>query len=385
MKPLRVVFVTRRFWPLVGGAHESLGLLAGELARRGADCRVVTIRWQADWPESIEHHGVKVHRLPRPTPGLWGSWRHARRLRAWLSAHCPGAWTICVSGMRHEAAAVLRAAHRRQWRVVLRPAGAGLTGDCHWQLEAAGGRRLKRICLSADAFIAPTRACENELIAAGYPRGRISFAPCGVPQAEPATAAARQAARQVLGQAHPALAVTGDSLIAAYTGRIVEGKGLDYLIDAWRPIVSRWPASRLWLIGEGALTGPLEEQVRRLGMASSIALPGAFDSVDDVLAAADLYVSPAIDTGTGLGLLGAMAAGLPVVASDVPGHQEFVSHGQQGDLCAAGDAAALAQAISRLWEDAAALANMGQAARQRAQAEFNLQAMADRYGQLLTQ
>lgn len=382
MKKPRVVFVTRRFWPLVGGAHASLGLLASELARRGAECRIVTIRWQPDWPAVIDHHGVPVYRLLRPRTGRWGDWFHARRLQHWLRENCPGPWTVCVSGLRQEAAAVLRAARGRDWRVVLRSEGAGLTGDCHIQLDAPGGRKIKRTCMQADAFIAPTRACETELIAAGYPRGRIHHVPSGVPLFEETTAAVRKAARQVLATAHPALSAPEDAPLAVYTGRLEAERGLDYLIAAWPGVVARWPQARLWLIGEGPAAKSLAEQVRGLGLAGAIAMPGAFDSVDDVLAAADLYVAPAIDTGTSLGLLSAMAAGLPTVATDLPGHQEFVDHEIQGLLTPARDPAALGAALLRLLADRDFAQKLGERAREQARAEYSLERMVERHAEL---
>lgn len=377
-----MVFLTRRFWPLVGGADTSLALLASALQRRGAECRIATIRWQPDWPAVIDHHGVPVHRLPKPAAGRWGAWLHARRLQHWLSEQCPGLATICVSGLRHDAATAVRMARRRPWRVVLRSERAGLTGDCRWQLDAPGGRRTKRLCMKADTLLAPTKACENELIAAGYPRGRIHHAPCGVPAQEQTTAEARQAARRVLASAHPALGVLSDSPVAACTVRLEPEQGLEFLLESWRTILARWPHAKLWLVGEGSLAKSLSVSISKLGLGGSVVLPGAFDNLDDVLAAVDVHISPAIDTGTGFSLLSAMAAGLPIVATDLPGHQEFVAHGRQGLLTPAEDAAALGGAISQLFADEPMRAALGQAARARVQADFTLESMVDRFWNL---
>jgi glycosyltransferase involved in cell wall biosynthesis len=371
--------VTRRFWPLVGGEQAAVSLLAAGLAARGAACTILTYRWRPDWPPQIEHRGIRVVRLPLAGFGAWGALREMQALARWLRRNRATFDLACVSGLRHDACAALWAGQRRRFPVVLRPAGCGLTGDCHWQLDARCGYRIKRMCMRADAFVSPTSAIHRELIAAGYPRDRLRHIPCGVPPAEPRTEVGRHAARLTLSQAHPALGSTENSPIAVYTGRLHPAKGLEHLVAAWPIVLARQPQARLWLVGEGPEAAALNERVRARGLAASIILPGAFDPVDDFLAAADLYVQPAIEDGTNLGLLEALAAGLPVVASDLPGHRDLIEHLTTGLLVPAEQPDALAAAILRALENRGEAAARAEAARQRTAREFTVDRMVEEH------
>jgi len=63
-----------------------------------------------------------------------------------------------------------------------------------------------------------------------------------------------------------------------------------------------------------------------------VVLVGVFDQVEELLAAADLFLRPTAEAGTGLAVLEAMAAGLPVVASPISGHTEWIADSRNGLL-----------------------------------------------------
>ena len=105
-----------------------------------------------------------------------------------------------------------------------------------------------------------------------------------------------------------------------------------------KPIARRRPDARLWLVGEGSLRSALRRRIEGLNLGGRVVLVGVFDQVDELLAAADLFVRPTLEAGTSLALLEAMAAGLPVVASDIPGHREWIADGRDGLLAPLDDA-----------------------------------------------
>jgi glycosyltransferase involved in cell wall biosynthesis len=377
VKPLRLLVVTPRFWPLVAGPHRGLERLAAELRRAGHQVTVLTLRWQPEWPADVQHEGVRIVRLPLPTRGAWGTWRHMRRLARWALRHRGRFDLAYVCRLRHEAYAMLRVAQRAGLAVVLRAERAGPEGDCFWQLDARCGRRIKRACFQADAFVAPARGIERELIAAGYARDRIHYLPSGAPLPEGRSPLRGAAARAGLARAQPALAVAEGTPLAVWTGRMERSAGLAHLVRSWAAVVRERPGAKLWLVGDGPVSAELAEQIHRERLAGSVSLAGAFDSVDDVLQAADVYVCPTTDEGPCLGLLEALAAGLPVVASDIPGHAGFAEHEQHALLVPDGDPPALAAAVLRVMNNPALARRLGEAARTRVGREFTVEQMVE--------
>ena len=376
MSLLRVVLITQRFWPLMGRGANVMANLAVELASRHVEVTLLTARRHRRWPAEIAYHGVPVVRLPDPPGRRPDTTRYLRSLPGWLSRNQDRYDLVCVSTLRRDALAALRAVPRGV-PVVLRAERAGRFGDCLWQLEAKGGRRIKEQCMKADALIGPSRAIERELTAAGYARDRVHYLPNGVPTRPPPNAARKTAARDVLAEANPSLRMPPDAPLGIYTGRLDEAKGLGDLVAAWRQVVAGRPDARLWLAGEGPCQRALEAQIVDLDLLGRVFLAGVFDSVDELLAAADLFVMPSREEGPPLALLEAMSAGLPIVATDIPGNRELVTDGQHARLVPGQDVAALSAAIQHLLDAPDPAARLGAAARQRAASRFSLAGMAD--------
>ena len=106
-------------------------------------------------------------------------------------------------------------------------------------------------------------------------------------------------------------------------------------------------------------------------------LAGSRGDVPDLLARADVFVLASRSEGAPISILEAMAAGLPVVASDVGGVGELVVDGATGLLVPAGDPAALAAALERLLADPELRRRLGAAGRERARERFDLRAARD--------
>jgi glycosyltransferase involved in cell wall biosynthesis len=319
-------------------------------------------------------------RLGPPPKGTWATWRYTRAIRRWLAEHEGQYDLVYVFGLRHEAYAALRAVGDRV-PVVLRPEQSGPRGDCFWQLDAPGGRRIKRECMKAAALVGATPLQEAELQAAGYPRPRIHYVPLGVP-IPPARAPGTKAdAREVLTKAQKALELPRWAPLILYVGRLARGRGLEPLLDAVSGVAARRTNARLWLVGAGPMERTLHRRAESLGIGARVVTPGVFDEIDGPLAAADLFVQPAPEDGTPLALVEAMAAGLPIVATDVPGHRALLTHEETALLVPPADATALGAAIGRLLRETGLGPRLGAAARRRAEAEFSL---ANSVGQHLT-
>lgn len=138
-----------------------------------------------------------------------------------------------------------------------------------------------------------------------------------------------------------------------FVGRLERRKGLEPLIRAFTRLKSDRPDLRLLVVGNGperarceAMLPPrLRQDVTFLGRIDDEDLPRAY-------ATADLYVAPALGGESfGIVLLEAMAAGRPLVASDIPGYRSVATDGRQGRLVPPGDPVALADAIAALLDN----------------------------------
>lgn len=381
MNPLRLVLISRRFWPLVDRGASVMANLASELVVRAADVTLLTARWQSGWPPEVTVRDVPVVRVARP-PGRWRDTnRYMRSIARWLRRNRGRFDLVCVSRLRCEAYAALKAVGR-EVPVVLRAESAGRLGDCVWQLEASGGRRIKQECMKAGALVGPSRAIERELIAAGYPRDRVHYLPNGVPTAPAGSRARKAAARAALVGANPSLRMADGAPLAVSIGRLDEAKELGYLVAAWQKVVAVHPDARLWLVGEGPHRKRLEDQIVDLDLLGRVFLAGMYDSVEELLAAADLFVLPSREEGPSLALLEAMGAGLPVVTTDVAGNRELVTDGVNGLLVPNRDVEALGTAVLRLWNEPDRAARLATAGRDLVEARFSLARMVDAHLEL---
>jgi glycosyltransferase involved in cell wall biosynthesis len=133
----------------------------------------------------------------------------------------------------------------------------------------------------------------------------------------------------------------------------------------------------LVLVGSGGELERSRRLVSASGLADRVIFTGFVDDPVRVQAALDLYVAASRKEGLPLAVLEAMAAGLAVVATDVPGHRDVVVPGETGLLVAPEDPAELAEAVATLLSDPALRKSLGQAGRERVRREFGLGAMVD--------
>jgi glycosyltransferase involved in cell wall biosynthesis len=170
-----------------------------------------------------------------------------------------------------------------------------------------------------------------------------------------------------------------DELVIGVTSRLAPLKGLEFLIAAMPEVVSRFPTARAVIAGDGPLEAALRRQARAAGVEAAVLFPGFVREVPSFLAACDVFTLPSLREGLSVSVVEAMAAGLPVVGTDIPGTREQIRHGVTGLLAPGGDRAALAGALVRLLADADLRARLGANARREAQARFSESMMVARH------
>ncbi|MGH7632266.1 MAG: glycosyltransferase, partial [Gemmatimonadaceae bacterium] len=177
------------------------------------------------------------------------------------------------------------------------------------------------------------------------------------------------------------LGVGDDELLIVAIGNLYPVKGHSVLLRALAEL-PRGASAESWhlaIAGRGGEESALRALARESGLEQQVHLLGFRSDVPDILAAADVFVMPSLSEGLPLALVEAMAASLPVIASDVGGIPEVAVRDAEALFVAPGDARALAAALARLLRDSALRASLGAAAHGRAVRDFGLDRMGDAY------
>jgi glycosyltransferase involved in cell wall biosynthesis len=170
----------------------------------------------------------------------------------------------------------------------------------------------------------------------------------------------------------------GDGQLVGTITRLVWKRGHEELLRAAALVNRSEPGARLVVVGDGPLRPTLEGQARELGLGGAVRFLGAVPRAARLLPHLDVFVLSSVWEGMSNGLLEAMAAGRPVVATRVGGNPECVVDGESGLLVPPRDPEAMAAAIVRLLREPELARRLGQAARRRVEAEFTLPRMVQR-------
>ncbi len=191
-----------------------------------------------------------------------------------------------------------------------------------------------------DRYIALTAFARSKIIKGGIAESKIVVKPNFVPD--------------------PPAAGSGAGGYAVFVGRLLEGKGAQTLVHAWRQL----PMNRLRIVGDGALRPELEAQARRDGL--NIEFTGRLDrpAVLQAIADAQFLIIPSVwYEGFPMVIAESFACGTPVVASRIGSLQELVEDGATGTQFTPGDPSDLARAVRRLLDDPQRLRHMRVGAR----------------------
>lgn len=216
-----------------------------------------------------------------------------------------------------------------------------------------------------DRFVAVSRQNLSYFVRRGIaPRGKFRLIYNGVDPGR-FSGTDKLAAKEALGL--PQGPVVGT--VAA----LVPVKGLEYFLEAARSVSSEVPRTAFVIAGGGVLEETLRKMAKDLGL--DVRFLGPRKDVPLVLSALDVFVLPSLSEGMGLSIMEAMAAGLPVVATEVGGVPELVVDGSTGILVPPKDPDALAEAILECIREKGRAEEMGRRGRERVRASFPLSRM----------
>ena len=165
-------------------------------------------------------------------------------------------------------------------------------------------------------------------------------------------------------------------------GRLHRNKGYDILLDAAALLRDRGVDFSLTLAGDGPERAALERQVATLNLADRVAFPGWVAQSADALNAMDLFVLSSRVEPFGLVVIEAMAAGVPIVSTDIGGPRDILGGGRLGRLVPAGSAEALTDGIMAALADPAAL-ETARLAQAEALSRYSMDAGGQRIAQAL--
>jgi len=318
---MRLAFLLFQYSPH-GGLQRDFRRLVAELAQRGHQCRIYCIVWQG---EALE--GVEIRRVPATAIGTH---RRSQRFHAWVRADLARDAVDGVIGFHAMSGLDIYYA----------------TASCYQDetLRERGplyGRsaRHRHFATWEAAVFAPGGATQVLLLSAsqrdGYlqhyhtPPQRMHLLPAGVAldtRTPPHAAERRKAIRNKLG-------VEAQELTLLFVASRFFSKGLDRAFTALAHLRSAQPSvkSRLLVAGQDK-SRRFQRLARRMDIADGVEFLGGREDVGDLMLGADLLMHPARTEAAGTVLLEALAAGLPVVATEVCGYAQHVKAARAGIL-----------------------------------------------------
>ena len=220
-----------------------------------------------------------------------------------------------------------------------------------------------------DKVTAHCRDTARKTFILGKRRRDIPVLPPGYADHNPPVPASRRKETRI------ASGIAEDEVLLLNAARLAPEKAQDQLLRSFRIIHDRFPETRLWIKGVGLekVEHKLQMMIRELNLESCVSLGGFEEDFWTLLHTADIMVHPSHTEGIPLSIMGAMAAGLPIVVSDVGGIAEVVEHGRSGMLVPENDETGFANTVIKLLEDRDFAASLGKAAKQAVANEHSIQ------------
>lgn len=343
---MKIILFTARFRPEGMGGTEVLAYhLAKGLAQNGHEVLVLASGGK-QLPAGRMPEGFSVERIPYPRIPFFGMLVFLLRAPWRMRKFRPDV-VHCLS-VNMGISAMLSGLPYTVWCVGLDVNGA-------WKFK---GILLPMVLGKAAAVASLTVDMKNKV--QRFCRQEITLVPSGVDVSR--FGGLEKSAMRVRHE------IPADRPVIVFVNRLVDGKGVEHLLAAMELLTSHIPHALLLLVGEGDRRGALQRAAKNLVAADCVRFLGAVphDQVPEYLAAADAFVLPSFSEGMPVSLVEAIAAGLPVVASNIPGIAEVVADTANALLVPPGEAEALAEALAKVLENKEAARAMGDANREKA-------------------
>jgi glycosyltransferase involved in cell wall biosynthesis len=374
---MNVVMISYYYLPEYSGAAKQMGRLIDQLAPFGVKFTVVSAQLDPDWALSERIGNTRIIRIPpgrkRSILSFW------RGIATTLFALRSETDLVLLNGLKPAHGFAAWIAHRLKIPSIGRLSIA--ESDISFQQQGRLFGRLNFWFLShADHFIAISSVLKKELVRQGLSAERCHTIVNGVDTRlfPPVSGSSRSASRGKIG--------IGDEIVILFVGVIDYRKGVDILLQAFQPIATRYPKTKLLLVGpknrddaKAGYYGKIKSLVVDLAIGDRVDFRPYADDVAAYYHAADIFVLPSRQEGMANVVLEAMACGTPVIATRISGTEDIIQDDSQGVRIAVEAVAELTQAMASLIDHPEKRASMGQRAVARIESTFNLKRTAQSY------
>lgn len=248
----------------------------------------------------------------------------------------------------------------------------GIVRTRHISAPVTDNAMTRWLYTKATAHIATTGESLRQMLAQdnGFPLENITSVPTGIDPQKFAPPADKRAVRAELG-------LESDAYYVGIVATLRSWKGHQYLLEAFAQAAR--PDWRLLIVGDGPQRDALQQRVIELGIQDKTTFTGQQDNPERWLQVLDVFCLPSYaNEGVPQAILQAMLTCLPIVTTPVGAIAEAVEDGASALIVPPRDSAALRDGLLRLADNSALAAQLGAAARLRAQEKFSREAMLDR-------
>lgn len=350
-----------------GGAEKQMVLLACGLRDLGIDVHVCTLTRGGPLAAELTKSQIPVHAIEKRWKFDPSAWWRLRCLIQRLAPTLVHTWIFAANSYgRH-------AAHSGGVKYLI--AGERCVDPWKRGYEFWIDRQLshftQRIATNSSGVV-------EFYTAHGIPRDKFTVIPNGIPQVDLPSLNTRTDFLQ-------SLDLPSDTLLVGAVGRLWPQKRYKDLIWAAELLKSARDDVHFLIIGEGPQRWRLERFIRQIELGDRMHLLGERQDVPQILRHLDCFWIASGYEGQSNGVLEAMQAGLPVVASDIPGNRDLVLQDQTGYLVPLGDRAEFARRVHYLLDHADERRRLGVAGQARVLTEFSVTAMVEKYRHLYAQ
>jgi glycosyltransferase involved in cell wall biosynthesis len=229
-----------------------------------------------------------------------------------------------------------------------------------------GGNAILRFLKKTDILVATSAQAAIEARREGFSDAQITMIPNGVDirRFKPSGRSAHARSRIVC------------------VGRLISGKGVDILIDAFAQLQREGICRQLDVVGSGPEYDTLSEKAAKLGCAGEVLFHGEVVDVERFFDATCVFVQPSLSEGMSNVILEAMSCALPVVATRTGAATDIIQDSVNGLLVDTGSAEQICDAVRKIVFDEAFARALGAHARKTVENTFSIESVARKYMEL---